>query len=49
MLDILVLILTALVFGFMWAVVIVGMNWMWKTSKMSEDQQKQLFDLHIRA
>ena len=49
MVDMIIMVLTALAFGFMWAIVVVGMNWMFKTSKMTEDQQKQIFDLHIRA
>lgn len=49
MFNILVLVLTALSFGFTWACVIVGLHSMFEVSKLSEEQHKNMFDLHIRA
>lgn len=49
MFEILVTILTALAFGFTWACVVVGLHSMFEVSKLSEQQHKQIFDMHIRA
>lgn len=49
MFEILVTILTALAFGFTWVCVVVGLHSMFEVSKLSEQQHKQIFDMHIRA
>lgn len=49
MFDILIMVLTAVAFGFTWAAVIVGLHSMFEVSKLSEDQHKHIFDMHIRA
>lgn len=49
MLNIVILLATALAFGFTWAVVVVGLHSMFEVSHLSEEDHKKLFDLHIRA
>ena len=49
MVDMIIMVLTALAFGFTWACVIVGLHHMFEISKMPEEDQRRIFDLHIRA
>lgn len=49
LMNIVVMIATALAFGFTWAAVIVGLHSMFEVSKLSEEEHKQIFNLNIRA